>query len=77
MSQKDQPEVIDPDDQRYKDPDHFNKHSQKPYAGTHQHQSYNYTKNVGCGCGPFGCLSGCITLILLSSLLTFLLNFLF
>ncbi|MFQ3904721.1 hypothetical protein ABLV94_01710 [Staphylococcus sp. Mo2-7] len=32
MSQKDQPEVIDPDDQRYKNPDHFNKHSQKPYA---------------------------------------------
>ncbi|HLR20110.1 MAG TPA: hypothetical protein VK115_09475 [Staphylococcus sp.] len=79
MARKDQPEVIDPDDQRYKKPEHFNKPRQSSYKDSYNNtpHSFIYTKNIGCGCGPMGCLSGCITLILLSSFITFLLNFLF
>ncbi|MBU8680010.1 hypothetical protein QI037_04530 [Staphylococcus saprophyticus] len=75
MSQNDHPEVIDPNDRRYKDEDYFKNPKQPDYS--HSNQAFHYSKNIGCGCGPFGCLSGCITLILLSSLITFLLNFLF
>ncbi|MDW4066798.1 hypothetical protein QI274_02575 [Staphylococcus saprophyticus] len=75
MSQNDHPEVIDPNDRRYKDEDYFKNPKQSDYS--YSNQTFHYSKNIGCGCGPFGCLSGCITLILLSSLITFLLNFLF
>lgn len=75
MSQNDHPEVIDPNDRRYKDEDYFKNPKQPDYSDSNQ--TFHYSKNIGCGCGPFGCLSGCITLILLSSLITFLLNFLF
>ncbi|MBO0383036.1 hypothetical protein [Staphylococcus saprophyticus] len=75
MSQNDHPEVIDSNDRRYKDEDYFKNPKQPDYS--HSNQTFHYSKNIGCGCGPFGCLSGCITLILLSSLITFLLNFLF
>lgn len=75
MSQNDHPEVIDPNDRRYKDEDYFKNPKQPDYS--HSNQTFHYSKNIGCGCGAFGCLSGCITLILLSSLITFLLNFLF
>lgn len=75
MSQNDHPEVIDPNDRRYKDEDYFKNPKQPDYSDSNQ--TFHYSKNIGCGCGPIGCLSGCITLILLSSLITFLLNFLF
>lgn len=75
MSRDQQPEVIDPKDQRYKDDDYFKQGQQ--FNTTSPRQSYHYSKNIGCGCGPLGCLSGCMTLILLSALITFLLNFFF
>ncbi|NWK84661.1 hypothetical protein HYE69_07545 [Staphylococcus sp. GSSP0090] len=75
MSQNDHPEVIDPNDQRYKDENYF-KNNKQP-DDFNSNQTFHYSKNIGCGCGPLGCLSGCITLILLSSLITFLLNFIF
>ncbi|SCS31593.1 hypothetical protein [Staphylococcus caeli] len=75
MSRDQQPEVIDPKDQRYKDDDYFKQAQQ--FNTTSSRQSYHYSKNIGCGCGPLGCLSGCMTLILLSALITFLLNFFF
>ncbi|UUY77633.1 hypothetical protein NUT40_07550 [Staphylococcus saprophyticus] len=75
MSQNDHPEVIDPNDRRYKDEDYFKNPKQPDHS--HSNQTFHYSKNIGCGCESFGCLSGCITLILLSSLITFLLNFLF
>ncbi|WP_436860169.1 hypothetical protein [Staphylococcus caeli] len=76
MTRDQQPEVIDPKDQRYKDDSYF-KQGQQQFNTTSPRGSYHYSKNIGCGCGPFGCLSGCMTLVLLSALITFLLNFFF
>lgn len=75
MSNNKQPEVIDPEDKRYKDDDYFKQtkeHSQKnPY------QSFNYNKHIGCHLGPFGCLGGCLSIILLLSFISYLVSFLF
>ncbi|WP_017722481.1 hypothetical protein [Staphylococcus xylosus] len=76
MSNNNNPEVIDPDDQRYKDKDYFNKKNQG-IPTNKRHQSLNYTKHIGCGCGPLGCFSGCFTLIIIFSLVSYLLSFLF
>ncbi|PHK49289.1 hypothetical protein [Staphylococcus edaphicus] len=75
MPQNKHPDVIDPKDQRYKDDDYFKRTNQSnPF---NSNQTFHYSRNMSCGCGPLGCLSGCITLILLSSLITFLLNLFF
>ncbi|OEL03764.1 hypothetical protein [Staphylococcus casei] len=75
MAQNDQPKVIDPDDERYKDSDYFKKGDVQP--NDRNFKTYKYTRNTGCGCGPLGCGSGCFTLILLSLFLTYLINLLF
>lgn len=76
MSNNNNPEVIDPDDQRYKDKDYFNKKNQD-IPTNNQHHSLNYTKHFGCGCGLLGCFGGCFTLIIIFSLVSYLLSFLF
>ncbi|MRF37473.1 hypothetical protein BU096_07545 [Staphylococcus xylosus] len=76
MSNNNNPEVIDPDDQRYKDKDYFNKKNQG-IPTNKRHQSLNYTKHIGCGCGPLGCFGGCFTSIIIFSLVSYLLSFLF
>ncbi|OEK78183.1 hypothetical protein [Staphylococcus xylosus] len=67
-------EVIDPDDQRYKDKDYFNKKN-NDIPINNRRQSLNYTKHFGCG--PLGCFGGCFTLIIIFSLVSYLLSFLF
>ena len=69
------PEVIDPDDKRYKDDDYF-KQNKNP-SQKNRYQSFNYNRQVGCHLGPFGCLGGCVSLILLFSLISYLVSLLF
>ena len=72
MSKNEQNEVIEPGDQRYRNEDYFNKQA-------NHYQSRGYAKTFNCGCGPIGC--GCFTIIflllLISSLVSYLLNWLF
>lgn len=76
-----QPEVIDPDDPRYKRPDDFNR-KQDHYSNqdmfndrfkeNHRDGRHIYYRSYGCT--PVGCFPGCLLSIILSILLTFLLN---
>ncbi|AJC96697.1 hypothetical protein NQ016_01320 [Staphylococcus hyicus] len=76
----DKPEVIDPDDPRYRRPDDFNQHNgrhndQDFYNGRYQDYNNNerhiYYRSYGC---TPGCFPGCLFSIILSIILTLLLN---
>ncbi|UXR78778.1 MULTISPECIES: hypothetical protein [unclassified Staphylococcus] len=73
MNQKQQPEVIDPNDPRYKRPEHFDQSKDTYHTTTGGYQIY--TRSFGCT--PVGCLPGCLLSIILSIVLTLLLNLLF
>lgn len=62
------PEVIEPNDPRYKRPEDFD----QSYENHQQHTHHIHTRSFGCT--PIGCLPGCLFSIILSILLTILLN---
>ncbi|MGV3243452.1 hypothetical protein [Staphylococcus sp. 11261D007BR] len=70
-----EPEVIDPDDPRYRHPDDFNRQRNNQYEHHRPQGGRFYYKSVGCT--PIGCFPGCLFSIIISIILTFLLNMLF
>lgn len=72
LSKEKQNEVIKPGDRLYRNDDYFNNQNG-------HYQSRGYIKTFNCGCGPIGC--GCFTLIfllfLISSLVSYILNWIF
>ncbi|MCE5034780.1 MULTISPECIES: hypothetical protein [Staphylococcus] len=75
MSNNKHPEVIDPEDKRYKDDDYFKE--TKESSQKNPYQPFNYNKHIGCHLGPFGCLGGCFSIILLLSFISYLVSLLF
>ncbi|UEX89667.1 hypothetical protein [Staphylococcus ratti] len=76
----DEPEVIDPDDPRYKRPEDFHRQNNR----SQERDFYNEDSRGGrhiyyqsYGCTPFGCLPGCLVSIVISIILTILLNMFF
>ncbi|MFO3720288.1 hypothetical protein [Staphylococcus felis] len=65
------PEIITPDDPRYRNPDDF-KHSHSNHEQFQNRPGQFHYKAVGCA--PIGCFPGCLLSILLSIILTILLN---
>lgn len=72
MTNNDQPEVIDPNDPRYKDDDYF-KHS----PSEHQRSRFEQDRKIkyySFGCTPFGC--GCLPVVAIIALvITWLISF--
>ncbi|MCU5747112.1 hypothetical protein N9R04_10620 [Staphylococcus sp. SQ8-PEA] len=66
-------EVIEPGDKRYKDDSYFK--NQEPHRYEEEDPNI-YIRNYGCTSGP-GCMGGCLFSIIISILLTWLLNLLF
>ncbi|WP_210129464.1 hypothetical protein [Staphylococcus sp. GDX8P66P] len=75
MSNNKHLEVIDPEDKRYKDDDYFKE--TKESSQKNPYQPFNYNKHIGCHLGPFGCLGGCFSIILLLSFISYLVSLLF
>ncbi|BCU51716.1 hypothetical protein ACUW9N_000966 [Staphylococcus auricularis] len=75
MSENKEPEVLDPDDRDYKDDDYFERqtHPAYDYDDPHRHV---YQRHVSFGCGPFGCVTGCLFWIMISMLVSLLLTWL-
>ncbi|EKU48488.1 hypothetical protein [Staphylococcus massiliensis] len=84
MSRRDdEPEVIDPDDPRYRRPEDSNRrdeyrddyHREDPYGYDDRQRNGSGMYYSSFGCMPFGCGGGgCLISIILSILLTLLLN---
>ncbi|GGI30061.1 hypothetical protein J8H63_02320 [Staphylococcus chromogenes] len=79
-----QPEVIDPDDPRYRRPDDFNRNHGRDsnqdmfdnrYLDSQRGGRHFYYRSYGCT--PIGCFPGCLISLILSILLTFMLNMFF
>lgn len=62
-------EVIDPSDDRYKGDDYFNKNSSQNNQNL---KTFNQTYSYGCTHLGCGCMLGCLTISLISFLLSLL-----
>ena len=62
-------EVIDPSDDRYKGDDYFNKNSSQNNQNL---KTFNQTYSYGCTHSGCGCILGCLTISLISFLLSLL-----
>lgn len=71
-------EVIDPSDQRYKDEDYFKNHKKSnEYHQYKDNKTIRKTYSYGCTHTGCGCSIGCMTIMVISFLLTMLIYWLF
>lgn len=77
MSSNEKPKVLTPGDDQYKDDSYFkhHRHSNNNHDAKGYSRHYHYGTRIGCG--PFGCLGGCLTLILLPIIIIYFLQLFF